>query len=238
MHRLSVIVPVYNEESHLRQLIETFMNSPCPIEREWIFVDDSSTDKSLEIMKDLKNRYHFQLLEQKANQGKGAAVIRGIEIASGDFIMIQDADFENDPNDIPALLAPLLDLKADVVYGSRFKKDKRQVQRTYHYLTNRILTFLSNIMSGIYLSDMASCYKVFRSDILKSMNLRSKKFGIEIEITAFLAKTNSRIYEIPISYFPRTRQQGKKICWKDGIAAFFHIIRFNCFTSSHEAFKK
>jgi glycosyltransferase involved in cell wall biosynthesis len=236
MPTLSVVVPVYNEEQHLARVVEMLMASPCPIEREWIFVDDSSRDRSLEILRSLEAQYRFRILEQKPNQGKGAAVIRGIRAATGDFIMIQDADFEYDPHDVPALLEPLLAGRADVVFGSRFKKTGLQVHRTYHYFVNRFLTVLSNLLSGVYLTDMETCYKIFRADLLKAMSLKSNRFGIEVELTAYVAKVRARIFELPISYFPRTRLQGKKINWKDGVAALFHLIRFNLLTGPEEAF--
>lgn len=237
MSKLSVIVPVYNEEASLAEVIEKLMSSPCPIEREWIFVDDDSKDRSLSILKSFQSRYGYLLIHQTPNQGKGAAVIRGIREASGDFILIQDADFEYDPQDIPHLLEPLLAGRADVVYGSRFKKSALQVHRTYHYFVNRLLTVLSNLLSGIYLTDMETCYKVFRADLIKAMKLKSFRFGIEVELTAYVAKARARIYELPISYFPRTRLQGKKINWKDGVAALYHLVRFNSFTSPEQAFE-
>lgn len=234
--KLSVVVPVFNEARCLESVVSLLMASPCPIEREWIFVDDCSTDTSLEILKKLAVAYGFRLIEQRPNQGKGAAVIRGIRAATGDFIMIQDADTEYDPKDVPSLLQPLIDDRADVVYGSRFKKSGYQVHRTYHYFVNRFLTWLSNILSGIYLTDMETCYKVFRADLLQSMNLTSKRFGIEVELTAYVAKVRARIFELPISYFPRTRLQGKKISWKDGVAALRHLIFFNFRVSAEQAF--
>lgn len=237
MPKLSIVVPVYNEEPHLARVIETLMASPCPIEREWIFVDDKSRDRSLAILKQLQPKHGYRLIEQSPNQGKGMAVIRGIREATGDFIMIQDADFEYDPNDVPALLQPLLDGKADVVYGSRFKNSS-QVHRTYHYFVNRLLTTLSNLFSGVYLTDMETCYKLFRADLLQGMDLQSRRFGIEVELTAYIAKIRTRIYELPISYFPRTRLQGKKINWKDGVAALFHLVRFNWLVSVEEAFPR
>ncbi len=233
---LSLIVPVYNEQRQLAQVVHTLMASACPLKREWIFVDDSSTDGSLVILKQLQTQYGFKLIEQKPNQGKGCAVIRGFKEAQGDLIMIQDADFEYDAQDIPSLLQPLIENRADVVYGSRFKKNAPQIHRTYHYFVNRFLTLLSNLFSGIYLTDMETCYKVFRSDLLKSMQLKSKRFGIEVELTAYIAKARVRIYELPIAYFPRTQLQGKKINWKDGLAALFHLLRFNTLTSSEQAF--
>jgi len=235
MPKLSVVIPVYNEVRQLEEVVRALMKSPCPIEREWILVDDQSTDGSLDILKKLQPEFGFKLLEQSPNQGKGAAVIRGIKEATGEFIVIQDADFEYDAHDIPALLQPLLDGRADVVYGSRFKSS-HQVRRTYHYFVNRFLTILSNLMSGIYLTDMETCYKLFRADVLKAMKLQSKRFGIEVEFTAYIAKTRARVFELPISYFPRTRLQGKKINWKDGVAALVHLVRFNWLTGIEEAF--
>src|SRR5258708_5151474 len=217
--KLSIIVPVYNEVTELPRLIERFMSVSCPIEREWILVDDHSTDASLALVQDSAAKHHFRVLAQEKNQGKGSAVIRGIHESTGDIIMVQDADFEYDPSEISQLIQPILDNKADVVFGSRFKPSSAQVHRTYHYFVNRFLTVLSNLMSGLYLSDMETCYKVFRSDLLKSMNLVSHRFGIEVELSAYVAKTRARLFEIPISYFPRTRLEGKKINWKDVLAA-------------------
>jgi len=230
--KLSIIIPVYNEEQHLKDFFNYLMKSPCPIEREFILIDDCSKDKSLSILKELQNKYPFKLLEQKINQGKGAAIIRGFEEASGDIVMIQDADFEYDPWDIPSLLGPLINNKADVVFGSRFKHNNLQVHRTYHYFVNKFLTMLSNLFSGIYLTDMETCYKIFKADLIKSMNLSSKRFGIEVEMTAYLARTSARIMELPINYYPRTTLQGKKINWKDGVAALGHLIKFNFLTKN------
>ena len=232
---LSVIIPVFNEAPQLAEVLEHLFASPCPIRREWIVVDDQSTDGSTEILRELQPRYGYRLIEQDPNQGKGAAVRRGIREATGDFVMIQDADFEYDPSDIGTLLEPLIEGRADVVYGSRFKSS-HQVRRTYHYFVNRLLTVLSNLLSGIYLTDMETCYKIFRRDLLQSMQLSSQRFGIEVELTAFIAKIRCRIYELPISYYPRTQLQGKKINWKDGVAALWHLVTFNLFTSLEEAF--
>jgi len=236
--KLSLIVPVYNEAQHLMRVVPFIYSVQLPIEAEWIFVDDKSTDGSLAILKELSEKYPMKLIAQSENQGKGAAVIRGFAEATGDIIMIQDADFEYNPQDIPSLLEPLLKNQADVVYGSRFKKNAPQVHRTYHYFVNRFLTLLSNLFSGIYLTDMETCYKVFRADLLQSMNLQSKRFGIEVELTAYLGKVRARIFELPISYFPRNQLQGKKINWKDGVAALRHLVYFNFLVSFTEAFKK
>jgi glycosyltransferase involved in cell wall biosynthesis len=236
MPTLSLIVPVYNEARQLEDVVRLLYKTQFPCEREWIFVDDCSKDNSLEILERLAKEFPMRIIKQNPNQGKGAAVIRGIREATGDLVMIQDADFEYDPSDVPGLLEPLLSGKADVVYGSRFKKSANQVHRTYHYFVNRFLTMLSNMFSGIYLTDMETCYKIFRREIIQSMKLRSQRFGIEVELTAYLGKIRTRVYELPISYYPRSYLQGKKITWKDGFAALGHILRFNWFTSYEDAF--
>ena len=235
--KASYVVPVYNEARHLEEVIEYMMRSNCPIEREWVFVDDCSTDGSPVILQKMAAKHGFRVISQPTNQGKGAAVIRGILEATGDVILIQDADFEYDVNDVPALIEPLIAGQADVVYGSRFKKSAYQVHRTYHYFVNRLLTVLSNLFSGLYLTDMETCYKVFRADLIKSMVLTSKRFGIEVELTAYIAKTAARVYELPISYYPRTKLQGKKINWKDGVAALWHLYHFNFGVKLDQAFK-
>jgi len=236
--KLSVVVPVYNEYSHLREVVEHLFSSSCFLEREWIFVDDCSSDGTTEILKGLQKTYDFILIEHERNQGKGGAVRDGFKRATGDMIIIQDADFEYDPNDVAQLLKPLVEDRADVVYGSRFKKSVPTVHRTFHYLGNRFLTLLSNLLSGIYLTDMETCYKVFRADLVKAMNLRSSRFGIEVELTAYVAKTAARVYELPINYYPRKQLHGKKINWKDGVAAFLHLVRFNLFVSLEQAFTR
>ena len=234
--KISLVVPVFNESHYLRDVIPFLYSIKLQLEAEWIFIDDKSTDDSLKILEELSQQFPMRILKQAYNQGKGAAVIRGIQDATGDLIMIQDADFEYHPKDIPRLIEPFLMDEADVVYGSRFKKNSPQVHRTYHYFVNRFLTFLSNLFSGVYLTDMETCYKVFPADLIKSMNLKSKRFGIEVELTAYLGKIRARIYEIPISYCPRTRLQGKKISWKDGVAALWHLIYFNFCTNTKKAF--
>lgn len=234
---LSIVVPVYNEAGHLRQVVHAFMGLKYPLPIEWVFVDDCSKDGSREILQDLSTQFGFTLLLQEKNQGKGAAVARGFQAAKGDLVMIQDADFEYDPRDVPDLLQPLLDNRADVVFGSRFKPNCPQVHRTYHSYVNRFLTFLSNLLSGLYLTDMETCYKVGRTDIFQSMVLRSKRFGVEVEMVAYIAKTAARVFELPIHYYPRTQLQGKKINWRDGVAALFHLVSFNLFTPVDKAFK-
>jgi glycosyltransferase involved in cell wall biosynthesis len=236
--RLSVIVPVYNEAGALRSLLaERLFAAPCPIEREWILVDDGSTDGSGPLLDELARLTSDPVrVLHTANGGKGSAVRSGLEHASGDFVVVQDADFEYDPADIPGLLEPLLLDQADVVYGSRFRRERHQVHRTFHFFVNRFLTLLSNVLSGIYLTDMETCYKVARTDLVRAMRLRARRFEIEIEITAYVAKTGARIQELPITYHPRTRTAGKKIGWRDGVAALWHLARFNVLTSREAAF--
>jgi glycosyltransferase involved in cell wall biosynthesis len=237
MSKLSVVVPIFNEERHLRQVLTHLFRSQCPVERQWILVDDCSSDRSLAILRELQPELGFELVSLPSNQGKGAAVRAGIARATGELIMIQDADFEYDPRDVVALLQPLLEDSADVVYGSRFSKGNLQVHRTYHYFVNWLLTTLSNLLSGLYLSDMETCYKIFRADLLKSMKLKSNRFGIEVELTAYVAKSAARTFELPIRYYPRTYLQGKKIGWKDGLAALFHLVYFNLVVGREQAFE-
>lgn len=233
---LSIVVPVYNEARHLGAAIENMMRSPCPIRREWIFVDDGSTDGSVQILRDSQGRHGFRLLEQQRNRGKGSAVTRGLHEARGDLIMIQVADFEYDPFDAPDLLEPLLEGRADAVFGNRFDKSVRQVPRTWHYFRNRLLTLLSNALSGIRLADAGTCFKIFRADLLKAMNLKSRGQGIDIEMTAYVAKTAAQVYELPVHYHPGTGLQGKTMGWTGGISALFHLVRFNFLTSPEDAF--
>ena len=235
MPKLSVIIPVYNEADRLQSVFARLMTSPCPIEREWIAVDDGSQDGSVALLRQLSKAHSIRLLEQPRNMGKGAAVRRGIAAATGNLILIQDADLEYDPADVPKLLEPLLQNQADAVYGSRWLG--RPVGHGQSELANRWLTWLSNRLSGRAVSDMETCYKIFRSDLIKSMQLRSNRFEIETELTAYLAKTNARLVEVPINYRPRTARDGKKIGWRDGVQAIGSIIRFNLITPAHRAFK-
>jgi glycosyltransferase involved in cell wall biosynthesis len=241
---LSLIVPVHNEAGHLPVVLPRLRAATCQIPRELIFVDDRSTDGSTRLLQDWVEAHGQEEAGMRlivrpphAPGGKGIAVAEGIARATGDFIIVQDADAEYDPTDIPRLLQPLLDDRADVVYGSRFRGDAVQVHRTFHYLVNRVLTALSNLLSGIYLTDMETCYKLFRADLLQSMDLRSQRFGVEVELTANIAKVRARIVELPISYVPRTRLADKKISWRDGVAALWHLVRFNLLTDVDRAFR-
>jgi len=236
-HTVSLVIPVYNEADHLQRFLETIDELTLPIDKELVIVDDCSTDGSRDILRKFSFRSKVQIIEQPQNRGKGAALQTGIERATGDFIGIQDADFEYEPSDIPSLLEPLMEGKADVVYGSRFKRTGYQVHRTIHYLVNRVLTICSNLLSGLYLSDMETCYKFFKADVIKNIKLRSCRFGFEPEITAKIARLKLRVMEPPISYFPRNYIEGKKITWKDGIAAMYHIFYFNLVEKSADCFQ-
>lgn len=228
MKKVSLIIPIYNEAPHLKEFLLKVdaLDLKCP--KELVFVDDASKDNSFEILQNFSFHSETQILQQSLNHGKGAALHRAIDAATGDIIAVQDADFEYDMQDLPELIAPLQAGKADVVYGSRFRKNGLQVHRTFHYLINRLLTLMSNVFSGLYLSDMETCYKIFHSDLLKNIIFESKRFGFEPEVTAKIARLKLRILEMPISYFPRNYLEGKKINWKDGVAAFWHIFKFNC----------
>lgn len=230
--KLSIIIPVYNEEKTLGKIISAIEQVELPLEKELIFIDDNSTDKSREILANYRNRYKVILLDK--NQGKGAAVKRGFAEASGDIVLIQDADLEYNPQDYMVLIKPIIDGEVDVVYGSRFLNPDQKNQIVYRrgYLFSRFLNWFSNILSGVWLSDMYTCYKVFSGDAIRQIHprLRSKKFGIDPELTAWAGKIKFKVVEVPISYKGRTYEEGKKINWKDGVAAIWHIIRFNLFT--------
>jgi glycosyltransferase involved in cell wall biosynthesis len=236
---LSIIIPVFNEESNIDLCIESIckVNFPCNV--EYIIIDDGSTDNSWEHIKKAKSKISNNIItfKQQQNLGKGAAIHKGLTAASGNIVTIQDADLELDPNELVQLIQPLIESKADVVFGSRFHKGRFQVHRTYHYLANRFLTFLSNIFSNLYLSDMETCYKVMNLDIMSNLDLKAKRFGFEPEIVAKIAKLNLRVLELPINYYARSKKQGKKIGWKDGFAAIWHIIKYNIMPLSEKSTK-
>lgn len=237
MKKVSLIIPVYNEASHLEKFLGIIDALTLPIDKELVIVDDCSTDDSREIVANFPFTSAVTIINQVKNQGKGAAIARGIQDATGDIIGVQDADFEYEPDDIASLLTPIIAGKADIVYGSRFKKNNPQVFRTFHYLVNRFLTIYSNFASGLYLTDMETCYKFFTASIIKNINLESKRFGFEPEVTAKIARLKVRMHELPISYYPRNYVEGKKITWKDGVAALKHITYFNFFVKTRDCFK-
>lgn len=227
--KLSLIIPIYNEATHLARFLKSIDDLQLPVAKELIIIDDASTDESGDIIRNYPFRSETIRVFQENNCGKGAAIRKGIGIATGDIIGVQDADFEYEMEDIQHLIQPILDDKADVVYGSRFKKSNPQVFRTFHYLVNRFLTIYSNFCSGLYLTDMETCYKFFAASIIKNINLYSNRFGFEPEVTAKIARLKIRVYELPISYYPRNYLRGKKITWKDGVAALRHITYYNFF---------
>jgi len=223
---LSIIIPAYNEINFIDAIIAAV--SSTPYDKEIIVVDDSSTDGTREYLKGLKQE-GLSTIFHDANQGKGAAIRTGIARAQGDIIIIQDADLEYDPRDYPKLLEPILEGKADVVYGSRFLGGPHRVFYFWHYLGNYLVTLISNVFANLNLTDMETGYKVFTREALNGITIESNRFGFEPEITAKIAKKKCRIYEIPISYYGRGYEEGKKITWRDGIKAFFTIVKYNLF---------
>lgn len=225
---LSVIVPCFNEISTLEEVIENILKSPVN-PKEIIIVDDLSTDGSREYLKMIKNNKIKTIFHQK-NLGKGAALASGINLAKGEIVIIQDADLEYDPSEYPIVLGPILSGKADVVYGSRFQGGQpHRVVYFWHRIGNGLLTIFSNLFTDLNLTDMETCYKAFRTEIIKKIKIEEKRFGFEPEITAKISKLNCRIYEVGISYYGRTYREGKKIGWKDGIRAIYCILKYNLF---------
>ncbi|GIW82295.1 MAG: glycosyl transferase [Gemmatales bacterium] len=226
--KLSVVIPVYNEKPWIREILRRVQEVPIP--KEIIFVDDCSTDGTREILQEIEKKNEgIRVLYQPYNQGKGAALREGFKHVTGDIVIVQDADLEYDPGEYPRLIQPIVDNRADVVFGSRFIGDSHRVLYFWHYVANKVLTTLSNMFTNLNLTDMETCYKVFRREVLQDIQLKSNRFGFEPEITAKVAKHRNptwRIYEIPISYSGRTYEEGKKIGFRDAITAFFCIVRF------------
>ncbi len=227
--KISIIIPCFNEVDTIEKIVEK-VKSQNQYEKEIIVIDDFSTDGTRELIKKRLNEKIDKLLLNSKNFGKGYSVRQGIEISTGDIILIQDADLEYDPSDYSKLIEPIKNGYADVVYGSRFiGSDEKRVLFFWHSIGNFILTFLSNMFSNLNLTDMENCYKVFKSEIIKNIKLKENRFGFEPEITAKLAKKKCRIYEVGVKYYGRTYEQGKKIGWKDGISAIRCIIKYNLF---------
>lgn len=227
--RLSVIMPVYNEKNTIIHAIDRVRS--VPLDLEIIVVDDGSVDGTREVLAELASTgaVHVLILQER-NGGKGSAVRVGIQRATGEVMVIQDADLEYDPHDLPKLLEPIADGRADAVFGSRFLGGPQRVLYFWHRVGNGLLTLFSNMFTNVNLSDMETCYKMVRADLMRSLPLRCSRFGIEPELAARLAQAGARIYEVPISYSGRTYTEGKKIGWKDGVAAIWHIVVANLFT--------
>lgn len=228
--KLSIIIPVYNEKSTLLEIVNRIKNAPVE-NKEIIIVDDYSTDGTRELIMEKIEPLVTKVIYQDKNRGKGYALKTGFKEATGDIVLIQDADLEYDPNQYLELISPITSGKADVVYGSRFiGGGPHRVVYFWHYVGNRFLTLLSNMMTNINLTDMETCYKVFRREIIQSIDIKEDRFGFEPEITAKIAKKQVRIYEIGINYYGRTYEEGKKIGWKDGVKAIYCILRYNIFS--------
>lgn len=235
--KLSIIIPVYNEEKTIRGIVEAVKTSLIsykenPVEKEIIVVDDCSSDTTPLILKNELEKQVDKIIYHTVNQGKGAAIRTGIQHMTGDVMVVQDADLEYDPNEYSKLLMPIMDGKADVVYGSRFSgSDAHRVLYFWHFKGNQFLTTLSNMFSNLNLTDMETCYKMFKREIIQSIRLEQNRFGFEPEVTAKIAKIpDIRIYEVGVSYYGRTYKEGKKINWKDGFSAIWCIIRYNVFS--------
>lgn len=226
--KLSVIIPVFNESATIRDIVQRVAVAETGTEKELVLVDDFSTDGTREILKQMGAEHpEWRVLFHENNRGKGAALRTGFAAATGDILLIQDADLEYDPREYPILLGPILEGRADVVYGSRFLGGgPHRVCYFWHYLGNRLLTTLSNMATNINLTDMEVCYKVFRREVLAGIVIREDRFGFEVEITAKVARGRWRIYEVPISYYGRSYEEGKKITWRDGFRALWCICKY------------
>lgn len=236
--RLSVVVPAYNEAATIESVVHRLLQLPNLL--EIVIVDDCSSDRTPEITARLANEYpHVRITRHQKNSGKTEALKTGFALTRGDVVIVQDADLEYNPDDIPAVVGPILDGTADVVYGSRFLvRRATRVLYFYHYLANKFLTFTSNVFTNLNMTDVETGYKAFRGDLIRNMIITSNGFGFEIEVTAKIAKLGCSIYDVPISYYGRTYEEGKKIGMKDGLQAFWLVFRFNLFCSLNSSFRQ
>jgi glycosyltransferase involved in cell wall biosynthesis len=244
--KVSILIPVYNERAYIEEVL--LRVQAAPLEKEVVVIDDGSTDGTRALLKEFERAqasgdyeitvqngraqlslHGIRFLFQDRNRGKGAALRLGFDFASGQVILVQDADLEYDPRDYPKLLEPILDGRADVVYGSRFLGGPQRVHYFWHYAGNKFLTLLSDMLTNLKLTDMETCYKVFRREVVQNIRFKSDRFGFEPECTAKIAKGNWRVYEVPISYSGRTYAEGKKITWRDGVSTLLCILRYNLF---------
>ena len=224
-YMISVIIPVYNEVTTIKEIVKRVQL--VDLAKEIIIVDDASTDGTREALNELKEGEGITVLFHESNQGKGAALRTACKEVKGDIVIIQDADLEYDPQEYSKLIRPIIEGKADAVYGSRFLGGPHRVLLFWHYVGNKLLTLFSNMFTNLNLTDMETCYKVFKTSLLKELSIESNRFGVEPEITTKLAKLKCRIYEVDISYSGRDYGEGKKINWKDGVAAFYWIVKYN-----------
>ncbi|RJP31163.1 MAG: glycosyltransferase family 2 protein [Candidatus Omnitrophota bacterium] len=223
---LSVVMPVYNEKNTIEEIIQKVLQEKTA--KELIIVDDCSADGTRDFLDQFQHD-QVRIFFHEKNQGKGAAIRTGLQHVAGDIVIIQDADLEYDPEDYARLIKPIVMDKADVVYGSRFRGVEQRVLYFWHYVGNKFLTLLSNMLTNLNLSDMETCYKAFRTDVIKKITIEAHRFGMEPEVTAKVAKLGCRVYEVPISYYGRDYSEGKKITWRDGISAIYFIFKFHLF---------
>ena len=225
--KLSIVIPCFNEKATILELIDAVRSAPIQ-DKQIIIVDDGSTDGTREILKGIQGKADIDIIYHETNKGKGAALSTGFAAATGDICIVQDADLEYDPQEFPLVIQPIVDGKADVVFGSRFQSGRpHRVVYFWHRIGNGVLTLLSNILTDLNLTDMETCYKAFKREVIQSITIEEKRFGFEPEVTAKISKKNLRIYEVGISYYGRTYSEGKKIGWKDGVRAIYCILKYN-----------